>query len=349
MAGPADWVMAVQFQLENRGWIGLSLCLALVVVAVVAWACVYPVSHRSKVGTTFYGSRINRKQFVTELTQVFDFEDILIFSPAPKVEMKRGGLGQQAVDYVSWNRTHNNSAASLWPENKWSVDMRRSLLPGIWEGEIVRQWPRSVQVIDMPGSAGRSGAGIIPMHKELNALRLIKYHWIDAARKNESSLYGMQGLGSKPVGALRGSGLILGLHREFVGVQSALFHFLNCLSRCFGLSLSRLGVGLAGGSILLSSIGIDASDVSLIGAYRASKASNSSEHTRKADQSPVKFKLLIFVLLITLLGLSGLILKIIEAFVKNGNPTFVVNYAMIVGLLIAGQFVCYLLPRRFLG
>jgi hypothetical protein len=143
--------------------------------------------------------------------------------------------------------------------------------------------------------------------------------------------------------------LVLGLHREFVSIQPAFPNFLNCLPGCLGLSFSCSCIGFGSRGILLSGIGIDARDVGLVGADCASKDSDSSENTSKTNQSSIKFKLLVFVFLITLLGFSGLILKIIEASVKNGDSPFVVDYVLIFGLLIVGQVICYLLLRKILG
>ena len=123
--------------------------------------------------------------------------------------------------------------------------------------------------------------------------------------------------------------LIFGLDRQFMRVVSTFLHFFNH-------SLSSSSVGLCSGSV-------DARDVRLVGAYCASDDSDGSQDASKPNQSVVKLKLLLFVLIVAVLRFSGFLLKLIEASIKNGDSAFVVNYAVIIMLLVIGQFT--LLPR----
>jgi len=56
----------------------------------------------------------------------------------------------------------------------------------------------------------------------------------------------------------------------------------------------------------------------------------------------------LLVLIVAILSFAGIILKLIEASIKNGDSAFVVNYFVIIALRIVGQFTCYLILRKLI-
>jgi hypothetical protein len=130
-------------------------------------------------------------------------------------------------------------------------------------------------------------------------------------------------------------GLISGGESELMSIVPAFPHFIDH--------------SFSSGSVGLCSSSIDARDVSLVTAYCATDDADCGQNARKPDHSAVKLKLLFLVLVVAIFSFSGFFLKFIEASIKDGDSTFVMNYAVIVGLLVVGQFVCYLVLRKILG
>lgn len=92
-----------------------------------------------------------------------------------------------------------------------------------------------------------------------------------------------------------------------------------------------------------------ASDASLPSADGGTEDATHSQYRSEPNQAPVKYKLLFLIIAITDLGFTCLILKVIETTVKNGESTFVVNYAIVAVLLIVAQLTCYLELKKILG
>jgi hypothetical protein len=322
----------------------------LVILAVVIYAVVMLAFLEGKADLRFVRGHAYAIQYLAELREMgFRIpKNIAIEDPSPQKSLFIAWKTWQARwrEERLWFKNIAGSQSAFWG---YIANVERGIYRTTPEQYVIRLvdqdvtsemlqcgYGRSIpgvvpKHVALPPSAGRSGSGV---SHDFIALNLIEC--------NKGSLPRQESLLGDIRSCLSGVGCGFGRFRLFASRYSQLVRVGAAFLHFFNHALGGIG-------ILKSGIGVNLCNIRLVAAYSTADYSDKGEYSREQNHPLIKLYLGLFVILVAALGFTGLILKLIEATVKNGNSAFIVNYFAVCILLIVGQIICYLILRKILG